>query len=236
MSVADLIQHNCADRKKAKLSITNAGQEAHLYFENGEVVHASLGAQEGEEVVYSILAWEDGSFSLTNEVDSPKNSINRSWSGLLMEGAKRLDEQNLEDEEEISDQNKYREEPFMTQRMDEILQEMSAELNGFTASAVTGMDGISIAQVTDSKLNPESVAAQLTVFLKLAGTSNEKSGIGVMEDILIQTDKYFIMNIFLPGDNQHYLTTIIERKSGSLGNLRLISKIYADRLSKVIPR
>ncbi len=124
----------------------------------------------------------------------------------------------------------------MATRIDEILQEMSGEMNGFFASSVTGMDGMSIAQLTKGKVDPEIVSAQLAVFLKLASSSSDKAGMGAMEDLLIQTADHFVMNVFLPGDNQHFLTTIVDRKNGSIGNLRMVSKIYAERISKAIPR
>ena len=235
MSVADLIQHNCSDRKKAKLVIICEDKEAALYFKDGNVVHATLENAEGEEVIYQVLAWEEGTFTLTTNVDAPKISIERSWSGLLMEGARLLDEQKFEPEMVISDKKEKRE-VKMAQNMEEVLEEMSTEMNGFMAGAVAGLDGMNIAQISKGKTNPESVTAQLTIFLKLASSSNEKSGMGVMEDLLIQTENVYIMNVYLPGDKQHFLITIADRKTGSLGNMRLISKIYADRLSKVIPR
>ena len=236
MSVADLIQHNCAERKKAKLIINHEGDEAVLYFKEGNVVHANLGKEEGEEVVYRILAWEEGTFSVISDVETPKLSIKRSWSGLLMEGAKRLDETKLESEMVIDDQKANKEVKQMAQKMDEVLKEMSNEINGFVAGTVAGMDGINIAQVSAGKVDLDSVTGQLTIFLKLAGSSAEKANMGTFEDILIQTEKVYIMNIFLPGDNQHYMTTIVDRKTGTLGNMRLISKIYAERFSKIIPR
>jgi predicted regulator of Ras-like GTPase activity (Roadblock/LC7/MglB family) len=236
MSVADLIQHNCIDRKTGKLTIEHLGQQAILYFNNGGVVHAALGGNEGEEVVYQTLAWEEGAFTLTSDEEAPKTSIERSWSGLLMEGAKRLDEQNFDSDLISTNQIGKQEEPGMASKMDEILQDMSNEMNGFEAAAVAGMDGMNIAQFSKSKIDPESVTAQLTIFLKLAGSSGEKTGMGNMEDIIIQTEKYYLMNVFLPGDNQHFLSAIVDRKTGSLGNMRLICKIYAERFSKTIPR
>jgi predicted regulator of Ras-like GTPase activity (Roadblock/LC7/MglB family) len=236
MSVADLIQHNCNDNKTARLDIHHAGQEASLFFAAGNVVHASLGKQEGEEVVYQILAWEEGDFSLTQGIQAPRQSIERSWSGLLMEGAKRLDETDANLQNSTIDSINLEEVKPMAQKMDEILQEMGSEMNGFVAGAVCGMDGMNVAQVANAKLNPEAMTAQLTIFLKLASSANNKSGMGEMEDVLLQTEKYFIMNVFLPGDEQHYLMTAVDRKTGSIGNQRLISKVYADRLSKVIPR
>jgi predicted regulator of Ras-like GTPase activity (Roadblock/LC7/MglB family) len=120
--------------------------------------------------------------------------------------------------------------------MDEILQDLSSEMNGFEAAAVAGMDGMNIAQFSKSKLDPESFTAQLTIFLKLAVSANEKVGMGAMEDIVIQTEKNLLMSVFLPGDSQHFLLVVADRKNGSLGNMRLICKIYAERFSKTIPR
>jgi predicted regulator of Ras-like GTPase activity (Roadblock/LC7/MglB family) len=236
MSVADLIQHNCEDRKKAKLIIEHEQKQAAVYFQEGRVVHAALGEIEGEEVIYQVLAWEEGTFSLKSDEVTPKNSITRSWSGLLMEGAKRLDEGNITSDTDVFDVNEYKEEKQMAGKMDELLKEMSGEMNGFVAAAVAGMDGINIAEYSAGKVDLETVTAQLTILLKLANTSADKVGMGIFEDILIQTDREYIMNVFLPGDMNHYMTCVVDRKNGSLGNMRLISKIYSDRFSKIIPR
>jgi predicted regulator of Ras-like GTPase activity (Roadblock/LC7/MglB family) len=236
MTVADLIQHQCADRKTAKVTIVNSSRTALIFFKGGEVVHAQLDKNEGEEVVFEILRWEEGTFAVEAAIDPPKVTIDRSWSGLLMEGAKRIDEETHESDKQKSIQAGMQEVKGMATRIDEILQEMSGEMNGFFASSVTGMDGMSIAQLTKGKVDPEIVSAQLAVFLKLASSSSDKAGMGDMEDLLIQTADHFVMNVFLPGDNQHFLTTIVDRKNGSIGNLRMVSKIYAERISKAIPR
>lgn len=236
MSVADLIQHNCDDRKNAQLVVNHQGKEATLFFKEGNVIHASMGEVEGEDIVYQILGWEDGTFTLTTEVESPKRSIERSWSGLLMEGAKRLDEQKFASTMVSEDHNNKKEVINMAVKMDDLLNEMSGEMNGLLAATVAGIDGINVAQYTNGKIDLDSVTAQLTVFIKLVATSAEKAKMGEFDDLIIQTDKEFVMSIFLPGDNQHYLTCIVDRKSGSLGNMRLISKIYSERFSKIIPR
>jgi predicted regulator of Ras-like GTPase activity (Roadblock/LC7/MglB family) len=236
MSVADLIQHNCDDRKKAQLSINHNGKEAAIYFMDGNVVHASLGAKEGEEVVYEILGWEEGTFSLNSDVDSPKKSIERSWGGLLMEGAKRLDEQKFSGSSVLEDPNQNKEVINMAGKIEDLLQEMSGEMNGLIAATIAGMDGINIAQYSNGKVDLDAVTGQLTIFVKLVSSSSEKAKMGTFEDIILQTDKDFVMCIFLPGDNQHFLTCIVDRKDGSLGNMRLISKVYSERFSKIIPR
>lgn len=92
MAVADLIQHNCQDRKVAKLELKSGASKAELFFKNGNVVHAVLDDRHGEEAVYDLLAWEEGSFDSKGEIESPQVSITREWSSLLLEGMRRLDE------------------------------------------------------------------------------------------------------------------------------------------------
>jgi hypothetical protein len=94
MGVADLIQHNCQDGKTGQLTIEHNQERAALFFKAGNVVHATLGQMQGEEVVYRILSWEQGHFKLESGVQSPATTITRSWSGLLLQGAQRLDEAN----------------------------------------------------------------------------------------------------------------------------------------------
>ena len=94
MAVADLIQHSCQDRKTSRLTIESNGDLAYLYFSDGNIIHATLGDHSGEEVVYRILVWEEGTFNMENGIESPTVTIRRNWTSLLLEGAKRLDENN----------------------------------------------------------------------------------------------------------------------------------------------
>lgn len=101
MSVADLIQINCQDKKTARARIQSGGKEARVFFQNGTVIHAESGELIGEEVIYAILKWDQGDFIIENDIVPPMITIKRSWSGLLLEGAKRLDESHADQALEI---------------------------------------------------------------------------------------------------------------------------------------
>lgn len=235
MAIADLIQHTCEDRKMAQLTIQHSGQKVNLYFKNGNVVHAVLGDQTGEEVIYQILQWDEGSFDLEMDVKPPKTTISHNWSGLLLEGARRLDEEKSTTTALQFEQIMETEVNPMA-KLDDILKEMSGEVTGYIASSLVGMDGINVASHTSSKAaNPEEISAQGTMLLKLVDTSVEKLGSGVIEDNLTTTENAYLLMRFLPG-KQYYLGIAANRKTGNLGNMRLISKTYADRLSKAMPR
>lgn len=236
MSVADLIQQSCLDHKIARLDINHLGQIATLYFREGSVQHALLGKNQGEEVVYQMLAWEDGTFTLEADVEAPAKTISRSWSGLLMEGARRLDEGPAETNPIGSTQPNSTEETFMAQKLEDVLKEFGQEVPGLLTAAVVGMDGLAVAEFsTNNKANGEAVSSQLTLLLKLVDTTVGKTSPDNVEEDLLSTEKEYMMLRFLPG-KEFFLAVTVDRKVSNLGNLRLMSRVYSERLTKVLPR
>lgn len=93
MSLIGVMQIACLERKRAGLFISRRGEEGAVYFDTGEIVHASVGHLLGEEAVYQLLTWTDGKFRMSDQVVIPTRSIGKNWNYLLMEGMKRMDEQ-----------------------------------------------------------------------------------------------------------------------------------------------
>src|SRR5512136_2878473 len=81
MSVADLIQHNCQEGRTARidLRLSADGPTAVLYLDQGQIVHAESQGQTGEEVVYQVLAWGDGTFAVEPGQTSPERTVQRSY-------------------------------------------------------------------------------------------------------------------------------------------------------------
>lgn len=94
MSLANLVQMLCLDQRQAKLTLKNQNiGEGVIFFERGEVVHAEIGSLAGEEAIYHLLGWTDGTFEMSNQGVIPDQTITLPWNHLLMEGMKKLDEQ-----------------------------------------------------------------------------------------------------------------------------------------------
>lgn len=68
-----------------------------MFFADGNVVHAELGSLVGEEAVYELLSWEDGPFELKMDISTSERTIDVGWSGLLLEGMRRIDEHAVKD-------------------------------------------------------------------------------------------------------------------------------------------
>jgi len=233
ITFADLVQIHCMDPRSAKMSIDHKDKRAAVFFGNGQVVHAEMGDQQGEEVIFEVLSWNEGNFEVDNDIELPARTINRMWSGLLLEGAMRLDLAEKQRKLEAQS-NGIQEENSMTQKFDEILNSLSGEVSGYLSSALVGIDGINVASHTLGDLDPENVSAQITTLFRLVDTSVEKLGAGVLEDNLLTTEKSYILMRFLPG-KEYFLAIGASRKEGNLGNLRLMSKMYTDQLSKAMP-
>jgi len=92
MSLASIIQINCEERNQSQLTLNHLGKLGTIFFNNGEMVHAETGDLVGDEAIYSLLGWEEGTFKVKMGVEPGLITIDKNWSGLLLEGMRRIDE------------------------------------------------------------------------------------------------------------------------------------------------
>jgi len=92
MSLANIVQILCLEQRQVGLIIKGQSERGTIYFDCGDIVHANVGALEGENAVYQMLSWPEGSFRVGDELIAPRRTINARWDQLMMEGARRLDE------------------------------------------------------------------------------------------------------------------------------------------------
>jgi predicted regulator of Ras-like GTPase activity (Roadblock/LC7/MglB family) len=169
MSVADIIQMNCQDKKAAMATIISKDKEARLYFKDGNVVHATLDNTSGEEVIYQILAWDDGSFNVDIGAPVETQTIKRNWSGLLLEGAKRLDEvaNKAEKIAPVVEQTQGQKDVAIKT----LLQEYMTKHPDMDAMAIVGIDGYMRIAELKSAVDPEVLGAIAAAILNLGRRS-----------------------------------------------------------------
>lgn len=92
MSLPNIMQIICLERRRVGLLLKRGPERGTILFNDGEIAHAAAGALVGDEAVYYLLSWTEGSFSTTNDVRIEQRTIASRWDQLLMEGMKRLDE------------------------------------------------------------------------------------------------------------------------------------------------
>jgi len=101
ISLGTLISINCNENRTARLEISNIKTQANIYLDKGNITHASIESETGEEAFYKILNIKDGNFSLYPDEKPPVVSIDMNWSSLLLEGTRRMDENSANQDERI---------------------------------------------------------------------------------------------------------------------------------------
>ncbi|MFB3814717.1 MAG: DUF4388 domain-containing protein [Terriglobales bacterium] len=96
MNVIDLLQSLELGRKTCALVLTRNGDRCEMFFDEGQINHATYGELRGDEAVFKALTWTEaaGNFQIDFSVRSPEQTTTRSTQGLLMEGLRLLDEAN----------------------------------------------------------------------------------------------------------------------------------------------
>lgn len=115
--------------------------------------------------------------------------------------------------------------------LQDTLQALSQEVTGFIASTIVGLDGLGIAGYADKSIKTEEINAQMTLLFKLVNTSIDKLGAGTVEDYLLTTDKAYLLINYL-ADKNYYLGIVADKANTNLGNLRMVGRIFAEKLGK----
>jgi DNA-binding response OmpR family regulator/predicted regulator of Ras-like GTPase activity (Roadblock/LC7/MglB family) len=156
MSLASIVQINCEERNLAQLILNYQGRSGSVFFKDGEMIHAESGLKTGEEAVYELLEWEDGSFQLKMGVEPSLRTIDTPWSGVILEGMRRIDESTAPwspewdggDFPEVGDQKS---------QVQERIAKAILSSSDVSSAVITTLDGTLIAQENSS--DPEGDSA-----------------------------------------------------------------------------
>jgi len=92
LQLPDLIQMNCLSQVTTALYVQKNKREGCIFFEDGQITHAQVGAIQGEDALFTILSWSSGIFRFVGGVKAPYVSIKTNWEYLLIEGMRKSDE------------------------------------------------------------------------------------------------------------------------------------------------
>lgn len=96
INLADIMQLVSNSRQSGRFILTKDDvSKGYIYMQKGELVHAELGNFQGEDAVFTLIAWGKGEFVFEEGEFDIKTSITRPVTSLLMEAARRIDEWKL---------------------------------------------------------------------------------------------------------------------------------------------
>ncbi len=93
LHIADIIQLKCISGATSMLEFTGPrGEKARVYFENGQVRHATTPGKEGLAAFNEIVDWKGGVISEVAVPPGTPHTIELDWQILLMEAVRKMDE------------------------------------------------------------------------------------------------------------------------------------------------
>ena len=93
LHLADIIQLKCMAGSTAVLQFTGPkGEKARIYFDGGQVRHATAPGKEGVAAFNEIVNWKGGQISEVSGAGASPRTIELDWQILLMDAVRNLDE------------------------------------------------------------------------------------------------------------------------------------------------
>ncbi|MBD3289438.1 hypothetical protein GF337_11600 [candidate division KSB1 bacterium] len=120
-------------------------------------------------------------------------------------------------------------------KLDTILKEIEQQIPGFLSISVVGLDGLSIAVNCASDFDYETANAQFALVMKLLSKTANQLGKKSIDDFLVTTEHAYLLTR-LVGDGSFWFGIAIDRNAGTLGNMRLVAKQFADEVWAAIPK
>ncbi len=93
IQLTDIIQMCCLAGASICVRVRQDQQQGSLYIQDGDIVHAECGMQSGVNAFFTILGWPSGQFETLDAPPIAKPTIKEPYQFLLMEAARRADEQ-----------------------------------------------------------------------------------------------------------------------------------------------
>jgi CheY-like chemotaxis protein len=243
LEFTDLLQFLSFAGRAVKVLVTNnLGEEGEIGLEGDTVLWVQTRAHVGEEAFFEIVGWEGGGFEmrpLTKEEGDRKGAV-LSLSYLLLEGARRKDEDHLSETAGQAAEKEMQEKPGAPRStisaIKVVLEELTREIPDVIAAEVVCIDDGTplIATSQDSSFDPDIAAAYFAEVVK----SNEKALEALkkgrrLEEVLLTTDEFYLVVRILP-DTRFYLGLAIA-KDGNIGMARMVMKTYEKRFIETLP-
>jgi uncharacterized protein DUF4388 len=92
LSLAELIEFFCNQRKTGRLKVAYELTPGYFYFDRGDLVDAKIGSLNGVEAIYYALTLANASFKFSPAFEPTRRTIHQPWTQVTLEGLRRLDE------------------------------------------------------------------------------------------------------------------------------------------------
>ena len=99
LSLIEVVQTLFQGLKTGVLNINeneNEKSQSRIYFENGEIVHATTQSEKGFAAIITIMQISEGQFEFQNDVSTMEKSVQQPTMAILLEASRQIDEKHRE--------------------------------------------------------------------------------------------------------------------------------------------
>jgi predicted regulator of Ras-like GTPase activity (Roadblock/LC7/MglB family) len=177
MSLIDLLQIKSMGRFTGRIVVEQGNKSGHLFFRDGDLVHAQLNAFEGKDAFARILAWGGGTFRAEPKVTTTRQTLHESFQFLLLDVLRMQDEiaAGIAKESAPTEVPQVKKEGGMKERLSGIA--------GLQDVAFTDKSGKLLQSIGN---NAESVAAQGGYLVSTSTSISDELGLGDFKGAVIQ--------------------------------------------------
>jgi CheY-like chemotaxis protein len=246
MEFTDLLQFLSFAGRAVKVLVTdNMGEEGEIGLRGDAVLWVRTRSREGEDAFFEILTWEGGGFEIQplSEEEKQRREKISSLSYLLLEGARRKDEDRLSQAKGEPVGNEKKTKPPGPQKsarrissINGMLEELVGEVPELIAAEIVSIDDGTplVATVYDSTVDPDILAAYYAEVIKTHEKALEVlKKANELEEVLVTTDAFYLIIRILPG-TRFYVSLTMARK-GNIGMARMVMKRYEERFVEAVP-
>jgi hypothetical protein len=177
MSLTDLLQIKAMGRFSGRIVVEQNGKSGHLFFREGDLVHAQLDQFEGKDAFARVLAWGGGTFRAEPKVGTTRQTINESFQYLLLDALRLQDEiaAGLEQQNPAAEAAQVQKGGGMKDRLSGIA--------GLQDVALTDRNGTVVQSIGS---NAESLAAQGMYLVSTSSQIGDELGLGSFKGAVVQ--------------------------------------------------
>lgn len=198
LSLTDVIQLKGHNKYTGAITIEYGDRQGVIYFVDGEIIHAELGEESGEQAIYEIIKWPGGTFNIHPEMTSNICTIHYRTDFLLLDALRRLDEENAG---VIS--NKPGGLILTPRRTMSKIAARLQEISNITYAVLLDKQG---APVQDVSIEAVALAAKGMLLAKTGNQLGDLMGLGAIKAAAIHTSNFHLL---MYDSKQHYLSIAV---------------------------
>jgi predicted regulator of Ras-like GTPase activity (Roadblock/LC7/MglB family) len=226
LNISEIVQLAGQNLKRGLLTIFGEDGSAKMYFDGGNLVHASYGDITGIEALVETLSWKHGRFIF--EVGLTTNDINieSDCNTALLNAVRLFDERNLSADADYSTKvPKTGEETFMASLNEQL--EDFLKVDGVTTVVVVGRDGFVIDSASVGSFSIDDVGAVVSTGMGSSESIGADLRVGNMKQGMLEYENGIIFMREL-GDDAIFV--VVAQPTVNLGMIRLQIKRRVDHI------